>query len=118
MGYNIEWLKDEDLNNYFNEIKYIEDRPLWYFIFKNKKINIELELTPYVLYRTNVGVTSKSSKFHQEYLNDLKKIDKLFFKDTGYANKLFKKLYFKILFNIYKKIYFHIQKKYHAMRAI
>lgn len=111
MGYNIEWLKDEDLNNYFNEIKYIEDRPLWYFIFKNKKINIELELTPYVLYRTNVGVTSKSSKFHQEYLNDLKKIDKLFFKDTGYANKFFKKLYFKILFNIYKKNIFSYSKK-------
>ncbi|MEX9216010.1 glycosyltransferase [Providencia rettgeri] len=116
MGYNIEWLKEYNIYGKYENIKYIEDRPLWNFLFTKKKFEVELELIPYVLYRNNVGVTSKNNTLHHEYLKDLETIDKLCYSKKNIFDKLFKKVLFRIIFYIYKYIPLASSKKMWAYK--
>lgn len=69
-------LIDSDLSEFLAPYKLIEDVPLWNYVL-NKKPNITVSESPYIIYRVNTGV-STSKKPNQDYLRDLTLINKHF----------------------------------------
>ncbi|MFM5798075.1 glycosyltransferase [Aeromonas caviae] len=84
--YPTKYLKDDSLSDYLSKYKYVEDRPLWRYLFLNKKLGggVEFRFEPLVYYRTSVGVTSKNSPAHQLFKKDCE----LLARDSSYICRM------------------------------
>ena len=73
------WM-DEGLWNFVRKFKYIEDVPMFHYVFNNyKNVTVNITSCPYVLYRRGVGVSTKinheaDNPIDREYRNIRKKI--------------------------------------------
>jgi len=74
-------IQDKNFQNFVLQFKWIEDYPQWYYLFKksNRTLKIRVSMKPYILYRTNVGIssTSKHTK-NKEFILEKNKINDQF----------------------------------------
>lgn len=70
--------KNEDFKNFLLKYKYIEDIPEWYYLFNVNDFNLKVEIndTPFVLYRRNVGISNHIKKKDNPIDNEYKRIRK------------------------------------------
>ncbi|HPJ82179.1 MAG TPA: glycosyltransferase [Saccharofermentans sp.] len=55
-------LRDSEFRRFLSRYHWIEDLPMWYYLFfKMRNISYRFETRPYILYRRNVGISSKQN---------------------------------------------------------
>lgn len=61
-------IEESNLISHISRFKWIEDYPLWQYIFikKEKLLNYKYKSTPYIMYRTNVGICSKNEQLTEK----------------------------------------------------
>jgi len=106
--YDIKILQNEELQEFVGQYKWIEDIPVYYYLFameKKKDLKISILNKPYVMYRDAVGISNKTT--HTSFsVFDIERIqmhEKLNMKvrDDKYLNPYF----YLNGFNRYKKLY-------------
>lgn len=70
---------DDDFKSYLKQFIYIEDIPEWHYIFNNiyEQVSVEVVTKPYVLYRRNVGISTKIKKKNNPIDDEYKQIRKI-----------------------------------------
>lgn len=74
-------IKDNEMQNFISQFKWIEDLPKWYYIFNIRKeeLNYTLVKNPYIMYRTTSGISrTKDNPKNKEFLNERKKMHEQF----------------------------------------
>lgn len=81
-------LIDDSLLQELKRYQWIEDVPMWNYFLNKPKVNVELLKEPYVLYRSEVGISNnKNHTVRNRFEADLKMIDKYIHTDKSNSPK-------------------------------
>lgn len=101
-------LIDEDLLQELKKYQWIEDVPMWDYILNNLDIEVKLLQKSYVLYRSDVGIsTNKNHSMRSKYDDDLKVIDKYIHTDKMKCFRIINPYKYTYKFERAKLKYFH-----------
>lgn len=82
-------LLDQGLFDELRNYQWIEDAPMWNYLFNNKKINVKVLQEPYILYRSEVGISkNKSHSARSRFDGDVRQIEKLIYVDKSRYPKI------------------------------
>jgi hypothetical protein len=69
--FKIEFFHDKKLIEYVNAYTFLEDYPLWYYLFnKYKNLKVRIDSNPYIIYRVNSGVSNNKSNISKLFRDD------------------------------------------------
>lgn len=77
--YDVKIAKDKHMQEYISKYTWIEDYPLWYYLFaiNDKKLNFKYLEEPYVLYRFDSGISHKGqNKKYDKFIEEQKTMKK------------------------------------------
>lgn len=100
-------IKDVGLRNFISNYKWIEDLPTWYYLFNNKnEIKININKTPYILYRTEGLSNDRKHDRFDEFVIEANKMNKQFgFKTNKYPKYINPYKYYAKYLNLKLKYY-------------
>ena len=77
-------LVTQGLVNELKNYQWIEDAPMWNYLFNVEKVDVELLQEPYILYRSEVGISkNKNHSARSRFEGDVRKIEKYIYVDKS-----------------------------------
>ena len=77
-------LLDQGLFDELRNYQWIEDAPMWNYLFNKKKIDVKVLQEPYILYRSEVGISkNKNHSARNRFEGDVRRIKKLIYVDKS-----------------------------------
>lgn len=77
-------LVTQGLVNKLKNYQWIEDAPMWNYLFNVEKVDVELLQEPYILYRSEVGISkNKNHSARSRFEGDVRKIEKYIYVDKS-----------------------------------
>ena len=82
-------LLDQGLFDELKNYQWIEDAPMWNYLFNNKKIDVKVWQKPYILYRSEVGISkNKNHSSRSRFEGDVLRIEKTIYVDKSRYPKI------------------------------
>ncbi|MBR2140368.1 MAG: glycosyltransferase [Phascolarctobacterium sp.] len=89
-------LLDNELFSELKKYRWIEDVPMWNYLLNLEKVDVKLLQEPYVLYRSEVGISNnKNHSAHNRFKDDLNLLDKNIHTDKKMYPKIINPFKFK-----------------------
>lgn len=97
-------IQDAELQKYLSQFKWIEDYPQWYYIFNkyDKDFSVSIEDKIYILYRADVGISSKKGVRNPMFIEEDNRIKQMI------GNK---RIRYKKYLNVYR-YWYTLKRKY------